>query len=155
VAKYYPLPASDNIAHAVKVDGAGNVYVTGQSAWTSAFYDFATVKYSPAGKQLWAKRYDGLGHGNDMAYGLAIDSKGNAIVAGQSYINLDVMVDATTVKYSAAGVQLWARRFDGPGKDTDMAFFVGVDSTDNIYVSGFSVGDSTRAEDFVTIKYAP
>lgn len=90
-----------------------------------------------------------------MAYGLAVDSKGNVIIAGQSYVNLDAMVDALTVKYSANGNPVWVRRYNGPGADTDMAFFVGVDSKDNVYSSGFSVGDSTTAEDVVTIKYAP
>jgi uncharacterized delta-60 repeat protein len=155
VATYYPLPVSDNLAHAVKVDNGGNVLITGQSAHKSAFYDVATVKYSPAGKQLWVQRYDGPGRGNDMAYGLAVDSKGNVIIAGQSYVNLDAMVDALTVKYSANGNPVWVRRYNGPGADTDMAFFVGVDSKDNVYSSGFSVGDSTTAEDVVTIKYAP
>lgn len=100
VATYNPQPTSDDMAHAVRVDASGNVYVTGQSAWKSAFYDFATVKYTPAGVQVWARRYDGAGHGNDMAHGLAIDSKGNVIVAGQSYISLEAESDFTVIKYA-------------------------------------------------------
>jgi uncharacterized delta-60 repeat protein len=155
VAVYNPQPTSDDKAHAVKVDAAGNVYVTGESAWKSAFYDFATVKYSPDGTQRWAKRYDGVGHGNDAAWGLAIDSKANVIVAGNSYINLNSEADFTVIKYSTDGVPQWVQRYNGPGDGIDMAFFVGVDSTDNVYASGFSVGTITTAEDFVTIKYAP
>lgn len=155
VATYNPQPTSDDMAHAVRVDASGNVYVTGQSAWESAFYDFATVKYTPFGVQVWAKRYDGAGHGNDMAYGLAVDSKGNAIVAGQSYISLEVESDFTVIKYASGSARRWVRRYNGPGSGIDMAFFVAVDGKDNIYVSGFSLGKSTTAEDFVTIKYAP
>lgn len=155
VAKYNPLPLSDNMAHAVKIDYAGNVYVTGQSAWSSAFYDFATIKYSPAGKQLWARRYDGVGHGNDMAYALAVDSKGTVVVAGESYVSQNAESDFTVVKYDPIGASRWTRRYNGPGSDIDKAYFVAVDSADNVYASGFSVGGPTTAEDFVTIKYAP
>jgi uncharacterized delta-60 repeat protein len=155
VAIYKPLPISDNMAHAVRVDGAGNVFVTGESAWQSAFYDFATVKYSPGGKQLWAKRYDGVGKGNDMAYNLAVDSNGNVSVVGQSYVSLDAEADFAVVNYSSAGTQRWVRRYNGPGGGMDMAFFVAVDAQDNVVASGFSLGDSTTAEDFVTVKYAP
>ena len=155
VAAYNPQPTSDDLAHAVKVDATGNVYVTGESSWASAFYDIATVKYSPAGKQLWAKRHDGFGHGNDKAYGLAIDSKGSVIVAGHTYVSLTADSDFTVVKYSPAGAKLWVRTYNGQGSGIDMAFFVAVDSADNVYASGFSTGGSTTAEDFVTIKYAP
>jgi uncharacterized delta-60 repeat protein len=155
VATYNPKPTSDDLAHAVRVDNAGNVYVTGESSWTSAFYDFATVKYSPAGNQLWAKRFDGVGHGNDMAYGLAVDSKGNVIVAGQSYASLDAESDFTVVKYSSGGARKWVRRYNGPGDGMDTSFCVAVDNQDNVYAAGFSLGQSTTAEDFVTIKYAP
>lgn len=155
IAVYNPKPTSDDMASAVKVDPAGNVYVTGQSAWQSAFYDFATVKYTSAGKQVWAKRYDGVGKGNDMAHGLAVDSKGNVIVVGSSYVSLQSDSDFTVIKYSSSGEQLWVRRYNGPGSGIDMAFFVEVDTLRYIYATGFSVGTYTTAEDFVTIKYAP
>lgn len=155
VAIYHPQPASDNLPHAVKVDAQGNVYVTGQSAWQSAFYDFATIKYTPAGQRLWVRRFDDVGHGNDIARGLAVDKLGNVIVTGESYVNLSVMSNATTVKYGPGGARLWTRRYNGRGNNTDMAFFAAVDSVNAVYVSGFSLGLSTTAEDFVTIKYAP
>ena len=99
--------------------------------------------------------YDGPGHGNDEAYGLAVDSHGNVIVAGHSFVSLEASSDFTVVKYSSTGAPFWTRRYNGPGSGIDMAFFAAVDSSDNVYASGFSVGKDTTAEDFVTIKYAP
>lgn len=152
---YDPQPVSDDLAHAVKVDSAGNVYVTGESAWKNAFYDFATLKYAPNGTLLWSKRYNGLGDGNDSAYGLALDSQGNAIVGGYSYVSLDNYSDHTTVKYAPTGQMLWVRRYNGAGSDEDRSYFVGLDSVDSVYAVGFTVGAATAAEDFVTIKYRP
>lgn len=152
---YNPQPVSDDLAHAVEVDAAGNVYVTGESAWQSAFYDFATVKYAPNGTLLWSRRYNGPGNGNDSAYSLALDSLGNVIVGGYSYVSLESYSDHTTVKYGPTGTLRWVRRYNGAGSDEDRAYFVAVDSADNAYSAGFTVGAETVAEDFVTIKYAP
>ena len=41
------------------VDGQGNVIVTGRSHGGPTGFDYATVKYSPAGDELWVRRYDG------------------------------------------------------------------------------------------------
>src|SRR5262249_3727867 len=68
-------------AHAVGVDGGGNVFVTGQS-WNGGSYGYATVKYSSAGQQLWVRRYDDSG---GRAYALAVDGSGNVVVAGVSW----------------------------------------------------------------------
>ena len=40
-------------ARAMAVDKSGNVYVTGESTGARVDVDFATLKYSPAGKRLW------------------------------------------------------------------------------------------------------
>lgn len=152
---YDPQPTSDDLPHAVKTDSAGNVYVTGESAWQSAFYDFATLKYAPNGTLLWSRRYNGPGDGNDSAYSLAVDSQGNVVVGGYSYVNLERYSDHTTVKYSPTGIVRWVRQYNGVGSDEDRAYFVGVDSGNNVYSAGFTVGAPTVGEDFVTIKYAP
>lgn len=154
---YNPLPASDDLAHVVRTDADNNVYVAGESAWKSAFYDFATVKYSPAGVQQWVRRYDGPGHGNDRANGLAIDSKGNAVVTGSSYASWDTLTDWATVKYSPTGVALWAKLYNGPSNQDDMAFGVAVGLDDAVYSAGFSTGTTLSAgdEQITTVKYAP
>ncbi|MEK7706725.1 MAG: SBBP repeat-containing protein, partial [Verrucomicrobiota bacterium] len=49
----------DDIARAVAVDGAGNVFVTGYSYATNGVADYATIGYASTGVPLWTNRYDG------------------------------------------------------------------------------------------------
>ena len=52
----------------VAVDAAGNVLVTGESYGTpDTDFDYATIKYAPDGRELWATRYDGLASLDDAA----------------------------------------------------------------------------------------
>jgi hypothetical protein len=97
----------------------------------------------------WVRRYDGPAHGEDMAEALAVDSMGNAYVAGASaadtaYVNLDFV----TIKYYPSGDTAWVRRADFGGKDIPSG--LGVDAQGNVYVTGTN-NDSRM----VTVKYGP
>jgi uncharacterized delta-60 repeat protein len=138
-------------AGAVIVDGSGNVFVTGRSAGIGSGYDFATVKYSSASVPLWTNRYSGPDNGGDEPYVMAADSGGNVIVAGYSWSGTNF--DYATIKYSAAGVALWTNRYNGAGDSDDYANALAVDSSDNVLVSGSSIGGGV-GYDFATIKYS-
>src|SRR6266571_6518447 len=65
----------NDFAHAVAVDGNGNVFVTGQSDGGSSHNDYATIKYSNDGVELWANRYSGptgSGSSDDGASAVAV-----------------------------------------------------------------------------------
>ena len=151
---YNPLPQSDDLAHAVVANAKGEIYVTGESAWTSAFYDYATVKYSAAGAQLWVKRYDGPGKGDDEAYGLALDATGNVLVTGSSYTSLAVYSDWATLKYTPNGAVSWTNRYNGAGNQIDAAFGVAAGLDGSVYAAGFSNQPDT-GDDMTLIKHAP
>ena len=61
--------------------------------------------------------------------------------------------DYATIKYSSAGLPLWTNLYNGPGNDADAAFAVAVDSSNNVIVTGTSIG-SGSSEDYATIKYS-
>lgn len=135
------------------VDTAGNIYVTGQSTGVGTNVDYATIKYDGSGDEQWARRYDGpattLASDYDRAVALAVDASGNVFVTGNS------SDDFATVKYDAAGTEVWVRRYSGPAAGADWATAVAVDGSGNSYVTGSSYGSSTTQYDFATLSYDP
>lgn len=86
-----------HIALGIAVDGAGNVYVTGESR-AGNFSDYATVKYNASGIEEWVARYNGPGGQDDQARGIAVDESGNVYVAGTS-VGSGTNTDYATIKY--------------------------------------------------------
>jgi hypothetical protein len=151
VKRYNGPGNGDDYAYAIAVDRSGNVYVTGYSTGSGTGYDYATIKYSSSGKELWVKRYNGPGNNGDYAFAMAVDSSGNVYVTGYS-VGSGTYRDYATIKYSSTGKQLWVKRYNGPGNGDDYAFAVAVDSSNNVYVTGYSTGSGT-GYDYATIKY--
>ena len=65
---------------------------------------------------------------------------------------LKTSYDYTTIKYNAFGLQQWVARYDGSGNSDDRATALAVDTTGNVYVTGYSQ-DSSTSYDYATIKY--
>jgi uncharacterized delta-60 repeat protein len=136
---------------AIAVDGSGNVYVTGYSYGGGTSYDYATIKYSPDGDTAWVRRYNEPGNNVDEAYAIAVDDLGNVYVTGRSYRS-GSGEDYATIKYHPNGDTAWARRYNGPANDGDVARAIAVDGSGNVYVTGRS--DSAGSyQDYATIKY--
>jgi hypothetical protein len=84
VARYNGAANQDDQAASVAVDGFGNVFVTGSSKGGNGYFGYATLKYSPAGAQLWLQRSDSPANFDQIATALVLDSQGNAYVTGGS-----------------------------------------------------------------------
>jgi uncharacterized delta-60 repeat protein len=139
-------------AYTLAVDGSGNVYVTGGTYHGGGYSDYATIKYSSAGTAVWTNLFDGGGNSDDWAEALAVDGDGNVYVTGGSNRGVSYS-DYVTIKYSSAGVPLWTNRFNGAGNGDDKAYALALDTSGNLYVTGYSTG-SGSSEDYATIKYS-
>jgi PKD repeat protein len=153
----------DDRGRAVALDGAGNIFATGQFRSTinlgggpmTAFKfsyqpdlpsDIYLVKYSPSGAHLWSKRIGG--HGDDSGTAIAIDGSGNVIVAGFAGPNVDFgggelptagSYDVFVAKYAGSdGHYLWAKRFGGPTDEYPWA--IALDASGNVLVTGEFTG---------------
>ncbi|MBO9201622.1 MULTISPECIES: SBBP repeat-containing protein [Niastella] len=142
-------------AYALKIDQAGNVYITGMSGPTveDPENDYVTIKYNTNGIQQWAAIFSGAGYGffgsDAFATNLELDAAGNVYVTGGSSIRAEL--DYVTIKYNANGVQQWLASYDGPGNDIDRASAIGLDKNGNVYITGpSSLGNNA---DYATIKY--
>jgi Beta-propeller repeat/Secretion system C-terminal sorting domain len=149
--RHYNGGHGSDAAAGLIADAAGNIYVTGQSTGDGTNHDYATIKYDAAGTELWVRRYDGptieFARDYDRAAALALDADGNVFVTGNS------SDDFATVKYDAAGTEIWVRRHNGPGAGGDWATSIAVDASGNSYVTGSSFGNSTTQYDFASLSY--
>ncbi|WP_375433975.1 SBBP repeat-containing protein [uncultured Hymenobacter sp.] len=150
----YNGPAnSDEVPTALALDSAGNVYVTGYAYSDSTSYDYATVKYSPSGQQLWSARYHS--NGEEMPTALVVDAAGNVVVTGSAIAANLSDYDYATVKYAgASGRQLWEARYSGVGNSSEVASALALDSAGNVYVTGGATNATQNDYDYATLKYA-
>ncbi|UCG30906.1 MAG: SBBP repeat-containing protein [candidate division WOR-3 bacterium] len=154
VARYNgPFNYAD-IAMAIALDTAGNVYVTGQSDGSGTWEDYATLRYNASGVEQWVARYNGPGNDYDAAYAITVDNAGNVYVTGQSDASYtcDTSEDYATVRYDSMGVEQWVARYNGPGNSSDLAMALVLDAAGSIYVTGGSTGSGTGF-DYATVKY--
>jgi hypothetical protein len=151
VKRYNGTGNYNDEAVAIAVDSLGNIYLTGASSGSGTWNDYTTMKYDSNGNELWVKRYNGPANSYDNASALAIDESGNVYVTGESG-GSGTGDDYATVKYDTNGNELWVKRYDGPASGDDRAYFIAVDESENVYVTGLSRGSGTGS-DFATIKY--
>ncbi len=139
VSRYDGPASGDDLATAISIDATGDVVVTGRSQGSGAEFDYATLRLRGSdGHQLWESRYTGTGNGDDRPWALVIDPGGDVIVTGQS-ANATQSLDYATVRLAGSdGQLLWEHRYTHPFNGDDHAFAVGLDSTGNVLVSGFS-----------------
>ncbi|MCI0472146.1 MAG: SBBP repeat-containing protein [Ignavibacteria bacterium] len=149
VQRYNSTYNSLDAAMDIKVDGTGNVYVTGMSHSTLFALDFATIKYNSAGSQIWVKTYNGPSNSADIGYAMALDASGNIYVTGAS-TGTGTGYDYVTIKYDTDGNQQWLQRYDYLNL-TEFPVAIALDGTGNVLVTGSS-GTSANP-DYLTIKY--
>ena len=133
------------------IDTSGNVYVAGYKTVSASDEDYILIKYNSAGLQQWVSPYNGTGNSYDRCLSIAASNSGNVYVTGYS-VGVNGNKDYLTIKYSSTGNLIWSRRYNGIGNGDDYAYSIAIDDSQNVYVTGFSIGNNTDF-DFLTIKY--
>jgi hypothetical protein len=157
-----------DVGQGIAVDLSGNVYVTGYStaSWGSSVRaytagdDAFAAKLNSSGGLTWNTFLGGSG--DDIGQGITVDRSGNVFVTGYSTAGWSRPVrtytggyDAFTAKLSSSGGLTWNTFLGGSGDDYD--FDIAVDSSGNVYVTGFSYaswGSPVRAYASYTNAFA-
>jgi hypothetical protein len=148
--------SGDDQARGLAVDSAGNAYITGTTASTNfpitagalsadtTSGGFVT-KLSPAGSLVYST-YLRAGSGATEPDGIAVDSAGNAYVAGTTASTAATGTDVFVTKLNPAGTASLFTQFLSGSKD-DASTAVAVDASGNVYVTGktFSVNLPTTS----------
>jgi uncharacterized delta-60 repeat protein len=177
VRRYNGPGNGSDIAESMTLDSSGNLYVAGRSTGSSGNYDFAALKYDSNGNlsATWAdlsdginlqgiRRYNGPANSNEFVKSVVVDYAGNIYVSGSSG-GSGTFSDFATVKYDSNGNRssTWpdladglntvgVRRYNGTANRDDFVQALAVDGSGNVFVTGYSVGN-TSGFDFITLKY--
>ena len=138
---------SDDVGNEIVMDSSGNLYITGytegilDNGTTSGERDLLITKYDSSGNNLWAKQ---VGNTRSEGRSIAVDSSGNAYVAGYTYGDFDGNsnlggADIVVVKYDTSGTKQWSYQY-GTSSD-DFGEGIVVDSSGNLYVTGKTSGN--------------
>ena len=122
------LETGIDIAVAITLDGAENVYVTGYTeGGAGPDYDYFTVKYNSVGVFQWARIYDSGANRRDVPKAIRVDGVGNVYVTGSSNTVGFDDYDYTTKKYGPNGEERWAMPYNGSANRADIANALAVD----------------------------
>ena len=156
--------SSDDFSNGIAVDASGDAYVVGLT--DSPDFPLASIgsysptqsrmfltKFNPTGSSLLFADYFGGTGGGDEAYGVALDSSGNAYVTGDAtssdfpVVNayqstLSGSQDAFLVKFAANGSSLLYSTYLG-GSNSEAGYAVSVDPAGEAVIAG-----TTQSTDF-------
>lgn len=134
----------------VVIDSSDNIYVTGYThSFGAGLEDMFLVKYNSSGVQQWNCTWGGIY--SDTGHGVAIDSSHNIYITGNTRSYGAGKTDMYLVKFSNSGIQLWNRTW---GEfDYDNAYGIAIDSSDDIYIGGYTHSFGAGQDDMCLVKY--
>lgn len=149
---------ADDKAYAIAIDKLGFIYITGYCTDPPHGTDFLTIKYDSSGQTVWTSKYDGIGHSDDKAYAITLDSSNNPYITGSSRSsNSPGSEDYLTIKLNTEhGDTVWtARYYYGQNGGPDIPYAIHIPKNNSaVYVTGSSWTDTTKGMDIATVKYS-
>ena len=132
-AREYRIGGGYANVSSLAVESDGEIVLVG-SAWVSSSLGFGVwvLKLKPDGDVEWSRIYDGLGA--DEGSAVAIDSKGDIIVAGTTDSFGNGYEDVWVLKLKGNGSVIWQRVYGG--SNNDEARGVAVDKSGDVVVVG-------------------
>jgi hypothetical protein len=161
--RHYSGPSNrEDYAMAVAYDGHGGILIGGMTYDVASPYDanLTIMRMDTAGAVLWAQTYDGPGGADpELGSSLAVDTAGNAYVAGSLWYNWSSNYFATkdmiVLRYDInTGNQTWSASYNGTSNLKDeFATGVAVDKTGNVVIAGQSA-ETSGGYNLTVVRYS-
>lgn len=149
-------------AYGIGTDPDGNIYITGFFFDTAYFGDIQLIsngdldvyiaKLDKDGNFLWAKGGGGVNF--DAGHSIAVDAYGNSYITGRfrETVNFGPFTLSShggyscnlfIVKLDTDGNWVWAKQAGGGGTASDRGYGITLDSSGNLFISGYIMGDAS------------
>lgn len=137
----------DTEGKSIAVDFSGNVYVGGQVNINTN--DIFLVKFDFNGNNLWQYTLNRNPSGvEDKGLDIVIDSNNHIIIVGHSKDTGSL--DAGVIQYTKDGTFVWSSGYNSTNNKDDSAIGVAVDSSNNIYITGYSTQTAGNIDLLIT-----
>ncbi|TFF98367.1 MAG: hypothetical protein EU547_01705 [Promethearchaeota archaeon] len=138
-------------AMSISTDSSGNIYITGMTdSFGAQGEDMFLAKYNNTGGLEWNTTWGG--DSSDSGNDIALDSSDNIFITGYTQNYDDELNEyAFLVKYDSSHVLQWNKTWGGD--DYETGFGIGLDSSDNIYITGVTESYGNGASDAFLAKY--
>jgi hypothetical protein len=141
--------SSDDEGHSIDIDSSNNLYIAG---WTKSFgvngtHDVCLLKFNSNGILAWNKTWGN--NETDTGIGIVVSSNSVYVVG---FTKINNRSDAVILKYDTSGNLEWERTWGE--SQVDCAYDVGVDSSGDIYVTGYTESFGAIVRDLFLAKYA-
>ncbi len=130
----------------------GGVYVAASLLRPSGNIDIVLLRYSAAGKRLWARSYDGAAHGLDWMKDLAVARDGSVLVCGSTF-SRPGREDWVVLKYAPDGRRRWMKKVAGAYGRADVPEALAIASDGGVVVAGTLTRKMTGG-DWCVVKFS-
>ena len=148
-ARYWGPGGYDSPAD-LEIDSSDNIYIVAASDTRGlGGRDVALIKYNSAGTLQWDTAWGSTGY--DQPRGLTLDSSGNIYITGMTDSFGVGDYDMFVAKFDSVPNQLW--NFTWGGINSDVAKDIVLDTSNNMYIGGFTESFGSGSSDIVSIKF--
>jgi len=140
----------DDCCFKMILDSSENIYIAGTTeSFGSGRDDICLVKYDNSGMQLWNHTWGG--NGIDSCVAITLDSSENIYIAGGIFNTIKGITSMCLVKYDKSGNYKWNCTWGE--KIFNRATGLVLDSSDNIYITGYTQNYDSQSADVYLLKY--
>ena len=148
-ARYWGIGGYDSPRDIV-IDSSDQIYIiAGSDNRGLGGRDVALIKYDSAGTLQWDTAWGSTGY--DDPRGLTLDASGNIYITGMTDSFGVGDYDIFVVKYDGTPTQLWNLTWGGINSDIPRDLVL--DTSNNMYIGGYTESFGSGSSDLVSIKY--